>query len=315
MSAKRIALMDKFDSSFTEGDNFVGYAFGFMNKGHDVFQLDPYSVDFDDSTAKVYRLSGNVKNISRSEGERVDIESFSAIMDLSDMIDYNFSEKFAKYNVLHVNNPLEMHASADKRTYAKRYSEFIPKTIVESDIGVLERVLIDEFDGKMVVKDPFGACGIGVEKISLADSDYMEKLQNMTDDGNNKVVAQKFMEFASEGSKRVALVGDVKSPDSYRIVHFYGRKPGNNSWKDNISQGGMIVDLDDIRDDEKELCLNVAKKSGLYTVGLDIMDDSNSDGKRVPRLVETNSVLAFNADGRYFEKLSKITDFISEELL
>jgi glutathione synthase/RimK-type ligase-like ATP-grasp enzyme len=248
-------------------------------------------------------------NEPKTEG----VESFDVVMDLSDIVSYDFAAKFANFNVFHINNPLEMYRSADKRTYVDRYSEFIPETVVSSDVEELERVLHERFGGEMIVKDPFGSCGVDVEKVTKND-DYMSILLKMTENGTKKIVAQKFMHYATKGSKRVAVVGKVGDDVSYRVVHFYGRKPLSGEWKDNLSQGGSVVEFEDIREDEKELCLNVAKRSGLYLVGLDIMDDIDKDGKRVPKLVETNSVLAL-AKGRYPEKLNEVVDFIVDDLL
>jgi len=312
MKIKRIALVDKYGDGFTEGDNFVGYAKGFLNRGFRVSQLDPYTVDFESGSAKTYRISETVGGISRGSPEIEKVESFDVVMDLSDIIDYDFAKRFSDFNVFHINDPLEMYNSADKRTYVKRYSEFIPETIVSSDVDELKRTL-DNFGGVMIVKEPFGSCGFGVEKVSK-DDDYVDVFLKMTNGGRKEVVAQKFMSLATEGSKRVAVVGKVGDDASYRIVHYYGRRPEAGGWRDNLSQGGSVVELGGLRNDEVELCLNVARKSGLYLVGLDIMDDVDEDGNRVSRLVETNSVLAI-AKGRYPEKLREVVDFIVDELL
>ena len=166
----------------------------------------------------------------------------------------------------------------------------------------------------MIVKDPFGSCGNGIEKIDSTDPDYMKTLQKITMNGKHSIVAQKFMALANKGSKRVAVIGKINEPETYKIIHFYGRKPVDGEWKDNLSQGGSVVEFDDIREDEKALCLGVARKSGLYIMGLDIMDDFDEEGNIVPRLVETNSVLAL-AKGRYPEKLNQVVDFIVGDVL
>jgi len=313
MNRKKIALMDRYGDSFTEGDNFVGYAKGFLDKGHEVLQLDPYTVDFDLGTVRTYGLSKVVGGISAGKGRREKVENFDMVMDLSDVVDLDFATGFASFDVLHINNPLEMFHSADKRTYVSRYSEFIPETIVSSDVNKLEKALFDRFGGAMIVKDPFGSCGRGIERVT-SDSDYSSILDRMTVHGCKDIVAQKFITFAYEGSKRVAVVGKVGEDDSYRIIHSYGRKPESGEWKDNLTQGGSVIEVSNLREDEKELCLNVARRSGLYLVGLDIMDDIDKSGKRIPKLIETNSVLAL-AKGRYPEKLREVVDFITSDLL
>jgi len=205
---------------------------------------------------------------------------------------------------------LATYASADKRTYVQNYEGFIPKTIVSSNMNKLEETLYNVFNGTMIVKDPFGCCGKDVEKIDGSNLDLLKKLTN---NGKKQVVAQKFLHFAPEGGKRIAVIGNIVDKNSYKIIHFYRRKPAEGEWKDNLSQGGSVVEVPSLRKDEIDLCLGVAAKSGLYAIGLDILDDLE-EGKRIPKLIETNAVLAL-AFGKYPKKLELVTDFILEELV
>ncbi len=311
----KIALMDRFGEKFTEGDNFKFYAEGFLEGGCEVFQLDPYTIDFKNSVGKAFVLEqkhGNLKYYGQVVS--MPLRNFSVIVDLSDVVNLDFAEKLNKINVLHINPPLATYASADKRTYVKNYSEFIPKTVISSDLGKLEKTL-KEFRGVMVVKNPLGCCGNEIEKVDISDANYRQILEDFTKKGKVEIVAQKFMHFAYEGGKRVAVIGNINESNSYKIIHFYKRHPSEGNWKDNLSQGAMVVEAEDLRRDEKELCLRVAAKSGLYAVGLDIMDDLNKEGKRIPQLVETNAVLVCSANGKFPEKLKLVTDFILDDLL
>ena len=314
--SKNIALMDKFGEKFTEGDNFKHYAIGFLDRGCNVVQLDPHTINFKEGIANVYGLTLEKNNVFvRSNKKKVgELKSYDVLMDLSDVVDFNFAMDLDKVNTLHINPPIATYNSADKKTYIRNYLEVIPKTIVSSEISELEEALYNEFGGEMVVKNPFGSCGRDIERVDIHNPNYRKVLEEITNGEKEKIIAQKFITFAYEGGKRVAVLGDIKRPESYKIIHFYRRKPSKGNWKDNLSQGGEVIELDSLREDEMELCLNVARKSGLYAVGLDIMDDSDEAGKRVSRLVETNAVLAL-AFGRYPEKLKEVTDFILEELI
>jgi glutathione synthase/RimK-type ligase-like ATP-grasp enzyme len=317
MNKKKIALMDRFHpTKFTEGDNFIGYAKGFLEKNCEIFQLDPYKIDFANKKTKAYSLiltKGRKFSKSNSTKE-IYLENFDAIMDLSDIVDLNFAQQLSKIKTIHINDPIATYKSADKRTYVKRYPELIPESLVSSNINELERNLMDKFNGQMILKNPFGCCGNDIEKITQKTQNRKEIFLTMTQNGTLPIVAQEFVELAYEGSKRIAILGNPKNPESYKIIHFYKRQPKQGEWKDNLSQGGKVVEIPSLRKDEIKLCLEVAKKSGLYTMGLDIMDNINKEGKRIPQLIETNSVLAL-AFGRYPEKLKIVTNFITGELL
>jgi glutathione synthase/RimK-type ligase-like ATP-grasp enzyme len=310
----KVALLDKFGKEFTEGENFVHYANSFLDTGCEVFQLDPYTIDFGISKGKTCPLIKRGSGFSRDEPVSVNLEGFDIIFDLSDIADLEFAENLNKIKALHINPPLESYASADKKTYVERYPEFIPKTIISSDIEELEKVLSD-FGGVMVVKDPLGSGGKGVEKVEARDPNHKEILKRLTQNGKRRIVAQRFLHFASEGGKRVSVIGKIGDPDSYKIIHFYGRKPCSENWKDNLAQGGDVIELENLREDEKELCLNVAKRSGLYAVGLDIMDDLDDEGSRISRLVETNAVLSFSGGGKYSKELKIVPNFIIKTLM
>jgi glutathione synthase/RimK-type ligase-like ATP-grasp enzyme len=311
MKTKKIALMDKYASNFTEGENFIGYAKGFLDSGCEVFQLDPYTIDFTNKEGRVNSLVWSKDNHLQRDTlkEYKKLKDFDILVDLSDLVNYDFSRNIIKLKgFLMINNKLKMYDSADKRTYIKNYPEFIPKTIVSSKINQLEKALKNTFKGRMIVKDPLGSCGNSVEKVEQGEN-YLPILKKLTKNETFPIVAQDFLTFAHEGTKRVAVIGNPKKPESYKIIHFYGRKHPNGDWKDNLSQGGEVLEIDSLREDEKNLCLEIAKRSGLYVMGLDI-GDTQEKGKRIPKLIETNSVLSFSANGKYTHKLKKVTDFI-----
>jgi len=79
----------------------------------------------------------------------------------------------------------------------------------------------------------------------------MEILKRFTRDGTYEIVAQRFMHFAYEGSKRVGVIGKIGEPESYRILAFYQRKPSKDNWKDNFYQGGVTMEIESLRPDEK----------------------------------------------------------------
>lgn len=313
--SKNIALMDKIGEKFTEGDNFEQYALGFLERGSDVFQIDPYDIEFDANESKAYSLTEKKGRLQRSEGyKKFSLDEFDIIMDLSDIVCKEFSKKMENVDTLHINPPLAMYESADKRSYIHKYPQFIPDTLVSLDIEEIIDFL-KKFE-EIVVKDPTGSCGKDIERISIDKKDYKEIFERLTEKGKKEILVQRFIKNAYKGSKRVAVMGDISNPDSYRVFHVYGRKPQEGEWKDNLSQGGEVIDLNltDLRGDEVELCLKVAVKSGLYTIGLDIIDDIDDEGGKKSMLLETNSVLAL-ARGKYRDKLKEIPEYLLNEIL
>ena len=317
---KNIALMDRFGKDFTEGENFIYYAKGFLERGCAVVQIDPYTINFEKANAKSYELK-NKNGFERNYKEKeINLTDFDAIIDLSDIVDYEFAKQLDKIDVLHINPPIATFNSADKTTYPEKYPEYIPKTVIGSDaeelLQALRKIVTPgKFGSLIVLKNPYSSLGKDVDRVDIKNPKSKDFIHKFTKYGKQKIVAQKYLEFASEGSKRVGVIGDINKPESYQIVHFYKRIPGKGNWKDNLSQGGRVKDIHELRDEEIALCLNVAKASGLYTVGLDIMNDLDNNGNKITRLIETNAVLAFSANGRYNNKLKKVTNYILDKLI
>ena len=307
---KNIALMDKYRSFYSEGPNFEIYVLDFLKKGCKVFQLDPDTIDFKNKRTLVYPLLEAENKITRSIIPETNyLENFDAILDMSDVVDLDFAENLQKINTFHFNSPLPTYNSADKKTYVKNYPEFIPRTFITNKVSKLESLLKQKFKGEMIVKDPSGAHGDGVFKVTL-DDNYLKEFEKITQDGKIEVIAQKYLYYALEGGKRVILLGNPGEKKSFEVVISYQKIPGEGQWKDNLDLGGKTI-LTELREDEKELCLEVSARSGLYGIGIDLMDDKSESGKRISRLVETNAIVATRA---YPEAIHKTIDFILEKI-
>ena len=308
--SKKIALIDKIRSFYSEGPSFDIYVQNFLNKNCNVFQLDPQSIDFKTKKALSYPLFKFNGNITRSEiAYSLNLENYDAILDMSDIVNLDFAKNLQQINTFHFNLPIPTYNSANKKTYVKNYPEYIPETRITSNVSKLEDLLKNKFKGKMIVKDPSGAHGDGVFRITSRDN-YNEEFKKITQNEKIKVIAQKFLHYCFEGGKRVILLGNPGERNSFEFVISYRKVPGKGQWKDNLALGGKAI-LTNLREDEKELCLEVAAKSGLYGIGIDIMDDKSKSGKRISRLIETNAIIATRA---YPEAISKTVDFIMEKI-
>ena len=309
METKKIALMDKYGKTFTEGPNFNFYVEYLLDKKCSVYQLDPYTIDFEKKVGKSYNLSCKDKSILRGDPLEFELESFDAILDMSDIVNLKFAKKLQAVNTFHFNPPIPTYYSADKKTYVKNYPELIPQTFITKDISKLENLMKDQFDGIMVVKNPSGAHGDDIFKVTPKE-DYLKIFKEITKNGGVEVIAQKYLHYCLEGGQRVILLGEPNKKDSFEFVISYRKIPGKGQWKDNLALGSTTV-LTDLREDEKELCLEVASNSGLYGVGLDIMDDKSESGERVSRLIETNAIIATRAHPK---AMHRTIDFILERL-
>lgn len=157
----------------------------------------------------------------------------------------------------------------DKRTYLEDYPDESPPTRIARS---LEEVVAarEEFGGDIVVKDPFGDRGVGVERVRCdADLHLVQQLFSNSVCNTGDVIVQPYLSGFSKGDKRVVL---QRMPDnSFQIIAHIFRKPPEGGWKSNIRSGGRVLRTD-LTDAEIDLALTIAPRAGIDNVGFDIAE-------------------------------------------
>jgi glutathione synthase/RimK-type ligase-like ATP-grasp enzyme len=157
----------------------------------------------------------------------------------------------------------------DKRTYLEDFPDVSPPSRIVRSVSELEAVR-GAFGGDVVIKDPFGDRGKGVERIRGAeDLESAEALLQSTIRATGELVVQPYFSGFAKGDKRVVL---QRMPDnSFEIVAYIGRVPPDGGWKSNIRSGGRSVRTD-LTNDERAFALALAPRAGIDNVGLDIAE-------------------------------------------
>ena len=156
----------------------------------------------------------------------------------------------------------------DKRTYLVDYQDVSPPTRIASNMADI-RAALSEF-GDIVVKDPFGFRGLGVERIrGDFDLPAAEQLLGQTVCDTRELIVQPFFSGFMNGDKRVIV---QRSPrNKFEIIGYILRKPPSGGWKSNIREGGKAFRTE-LTDTEKEMSLLIAQRSGIDNVTLDIAE-------------------------------------------
>lgn len=155
----------------------------------------------------------------------------------------------------------------DKRTYLEDFPDVSPPTRIARSVDDVE-ALRQQFGGSIVVKDPFGDRGRGVERISSKnDLVLAETLLEQTLLGTKELIVQPFFSGFQAGDKRVVLQRTPK--DRFVITAYIERKPPKDGWKSNIRAGGTSVPTE-LTEAEREFVLTLAPRAGIDNVGFDI---------------------------------------------
>lgn len=172
-----------------------------------------------------------------------------------------------------INNPKTLIAKNEK-LFALEFKKWAPKTVISRQTKDLISFL-KELGGKMVVKPLASKGGEGVRLVYGKDPLIKKRLLNVTEEGKRLCVAQEFLPKAlSHGDKRIVLV------DGKPLGAFL-RPPTPDTLSGKTVP--FVKDLPaQLTEKEKQLCDDlcpVLKKSGLFFVGIDVIDN---------RLIEIN---------------------------
>lgn len=172
-----------------------------------------------------------------------------------------------------VSQPSAAAARADdKRGYITDFPDVSPPTRVARNLDDV-RAALGEF-GAIVVKDPLGMRGKGVERICGEDElGIAADLFEHTTGDIHELVVQPFLSGFSNGDKRIIV---QKMPEGdYRIVGQILRKPKPGEWKSSLRSGAQAMRTD-LSDAERRLALEIAPRTGLDNATLDV---GEHDGK------------------------------------
>jgi len=171
--------------------------------------------------------------------------------------------------------------SEDKRTYIETYADVSPPTRVACSLDEVEAIRA-EFGGDVVVKDPLGHGGYQVERLrDENDLDLARQLMENSWNATNQLVVQPYFSGFSRGDKRVLLQRRIDG--FYQISGQIFRQPPPGGWKSNIRRGGLSL-ITELTEDEVDIAMELAPRTGLDHVGLDI---GEHEGRKY--FIEVNS--------------------------
>ncbi|MBF0196251.1 MAG: glutathione synthase [Planctomycetes bacterium] len=149
-------------------------------------------------------------------------------------------------------------------------SPFIPNTHVSKNKDYLQKVLMDNPDGKMILKPLSGYGGRGVILVEKRARQSFRSLLDFyigDEDNSNYVILQECIEGADQGDVRILMLNGEPIGAMKRI-------PAEGDMRSNIHAGGNAI-KHNLSKQEVELCKSIGPKlvrDGLYFVGIDVIN-------------------------------------------
>jgi len=168
--------------------------------------------------------------------------------------------------VMVVNKPSSLR-DANEKLFALNFSDYIPKTLVSSNIEQLITYINDIKE--VVVKPLDGMGGKDIYKLKTGDENINEVLLEITNQGQRYIMAQEFLPEIVHGDKRILLINGI--PIDYALA----RLPAEGSFKGNLAAGAKGVGQP-LTERDRYLCEKIAPmliEKELIFVGLDVIGD------------------------------------------
>src|SRR5574344_772504 len=200
-----------------------------------------------------------------------------------------------------INNPKSIR-NFNEKMHTNLFLEFMPKNIVTASKSDIKEFL--EENDEIILK-PLNQCfGGGVMHLKRGDMNTNSIITTMTHDQTVQVMVQKYIPLAVHGDKRVMFLGENVLDEC--VI----KLPTSDDFKFNIHNLEMdYVKKATLSDSERLKFSEVAKKlnkMGLYTVGLDVIDE------KIIEINVTSPCYFINEINNYFsihfEK--RITDYL-----
>ena len=271
-------VMDPIGSINFKKDSTLSILIEAQSRKHDLIYMEPSCLFLREDGA--YALTQEIK--VRDDSENWFDLSDTSEMRLSDLdmivmrqdppFDANYIyntyvlEAAEREEVIVVNKPQSLR-DCNEKVFATEFPQCCTPFLVTSNQSLLKEFIKEHLDA--VVKPLDGMGGSSIFRVRSLDPNVAVILENITKNGDTKVMIQKYIPEIIEGDKRILLIDGV--PMEAAIA----RIPAEGELRGNLAAGASAV-AKSLTNQDKWICDQVGprlKELGLSLVGLDVIGD------------------------------------------
>jgi glutathione synthase len=175
-------------------------------------------------------------------------------------------EKAEQHGTLVVNKPQSLR-DCNEKVFATNFSQCTPPHLVTRDAGLLRQFHQTHKD--VIFKPLDGMGGTAIFRLKPEDPNVGVIIETLTSNGQEQIMAQKYLPEIKDGDKRILVVNGV--PIDYCLA----RIPAKGETRGNLAAGGRGV-AQPLSERDRWIANQVAPelvKRGLLFVGLDVIGD------------------------------------------
>lgn len=259
------------------GDTSITLIHEARTRGHLTYYIEPDDLFFRDDTLYAHAKEVEVTSLTKL-GFRVlarkvvNLKTLDVIFNRKDPpfdLSYLYLTHLLELiegEVFIVNSPSGVR-TANEKLYILQFPRWIPPTMVSNHPDQLLRFQREK-KADLILKPLNQKGGAGIQLLPQNSTDSRQVLEQMTSNGNEWIMAQKFLkENVTQGDKRILLLNG-------EVIGQFGRIPKPGEFRANLSLGGTPVRTQ-LTGKEKSLIRSLRPKlvrDGLYFVGIDVID-------------------------------------------
>ena len=271
-------VMDPIGSINFKKDSTLSILIEAQSRNHNLIYMEPNSLFLKEDGA--YALTQEIK--VRDDSENWFELSTTSEMLLSDLdmivmrqdppFDANYIyntyvlEAAERKGVIVVNKPQSLR-DCNEKVFATEFPQCCTPFLVTSNQSLLKEFIKEHLD--TVVKPLDGMGGASIFRVRSLDPNIAVILENITENGETKVMIQKYIPEIVEGDKRILLIDGVPMEGAI------ARVPAEGELRGNLAAGASAV-ARSLTTQDKWICDQVGphlKELGLTLVGLDVIGD------------------------------------------
>lgn len=171
-----------------------------------------------------------------------------------------------KHGALVVNKPQALR-DANEKFFINEFPQYISPTLVSANADKLKDFLQQHQD--IVIKPLDGMGGASIFRLTPKDPNVNVVIETMTEFGQRKVMAQRYLKAISEGDKRIIII------DGEPIDYVLARIAKEGESRANLARGGRGVGQPINEHDRKvaQAVGKVLKQRGILFAGLDMIGE------------------------------------------
>lgn len=271
-------VMDPIEQIDYQKDGTLALLWEAQKRNYELFYITPdnlYSLEgkayANGQALKVF--ADENKWYSVAESQDIDLSKFDVILMRQDppfnmnyLVNTYILELAEKHGALIVNKPQALR-DANEKFFINEFPQYAPPTLVSANAAKLKDFLQQHQD--IVIKPLDGMGGASVFRLTLKDPNVNVVIETMTEFGQRKVMAQRYLSAIRDGDKRIIVI------DGEPIDYVLARIAKEGETRANLARGGR-GEGQPITEHDRKLARavgKVLKQRGILFAGLDVIGE------------------------------------------